>query len=594
MLLDPHTSRVLHVDLTSGRATVLAFDDRARHLGGSGLAAALYEAYGNPAAAPDDPSEPLIFAVGPLTGAFPIMTKVACGFRSPHTGQWAESHAGGRLGLSLRFSGYDALMLTGRAPTLSALVVGSRCMEIRDVHYLRGKGVFGAGRELRRLGRGASGHRSTMRIGPAGENGVSYACINVDSFRHFGRLGAGAVMGSKNLKGVVVLGDGSLSLPGDKKIFSKLYKEIFTDVTTTKMMKKYHDLGTPENLEPLNALNALPWRNLQATSDPAIATVTGEYIAEHFLLRKAACAGCPVGCIHIANLRQQFGDDHEYLYKQVSYDYELIYAQGTMLGLSDPQDILPILDETESCGLDSMTTGVALAWATEALEKGLLTEADTLVPLRFGQKQGYLEAIRHITNGTNDFWKLMAKGTMAAARHYGGEDFACVLGGQEMAGYATGEAYYISHALGFRHSHLDSGGYSFDQSDSSKDPKKTVAFLIKDEHERVLLNSMMGCMFARKVYSTARMQEALEAAGFPAVAANLEAAGRAMQQLRWKLKFATGFAPEAQPIPQRFLEVTNWKGTTDAAYLDALRQEYARALREMVAEGAAPGEAAIG
>lgn len=584
MLINTEYSRVLHVNLSTGKSTVLNFDSRARHLGGSGLAAALYEAYGNPAGPCDDPAEPLIFAIGPLTGAFPVMTKVVCGFRSPYTGQWAESHAGGRLGLSLRFSGYDALMLTGRAPTLSALVVGAHAIEIKDVHYLRGRGVFGAGRELRRLGRSASGHRSTLRIGPAGENGVRYACINVDSFRHFGRLGAGAVMGAKNVKGIVVLGDGSYALPENSKIFNKLYKDIFTQVTTTSMMQKYHNLGTPENLEPLNAMQALPWRNLQATTDPAISTVTGEYIAEKHLLRKSACAGCPVGCIHIANLRLQFGDDHEYLYKQVSYDYELIFAQGTMLGLSDPQEILQVLDETESCGLDCMSSGVALAWATEALEKGVITEAETLLPLRFGSFKPYLEALRHLTNGSNEFWQWLGKGALVAAQHYGkgSEAYACVLGGQEMAGYATGEAYYVSHALGFRHSHLDSGGYSFDQSDKTKDPAKTTQFLIDDEHGRVLLNCMVGCMFARKVYSTSVLQEALSAAGFDAVAQNLEQAGRDMQALRWKLKFASGFVPEEQVIPQRFMEVRNWKGQADPVYLQALRQHYTAALRAML------------
>lgn len=584
MLMNSEYSRVLHVNLSTGKSTVLHFDSRARHIGGSGLAAALYEAYGKPSGPCDDPDEPLIFAIGPLTGAFPVMTKVVCGFRSPYTGQWAESHAGGRLGLSLRFSGYDALMLTGRAPSLSALVVGARGIEIKDVHYLRGRGVFGTGRELRRLGKSASGHRSTLRIGPAGENGVRYACINVDSFRHFGRLGAGATMGAKNVKGIVVLGDASYPLPENSKAFSKLYKDIFAQVTTTSMMQKYHNLGTPENLEPLNAMQALPWRNLQATSDPAISTVTGEYIAEKHLLRKSACAGCPVGCIHIANLRLQFGDDHEYLYKQVSYDYELIFAQGTMLGLSDPQEILQVLDETESCGLDCMSSGVALAWATEALEKGVITEAETLLPLRFGDFKPYLEALRHLTKGSNEFWQMLGKGALVAAQHYGkgSEAYACVLGGQEMAGYATGEAYYVSHALGFRHSHLDAGGYSFDQSDKAKDPAKTTQFLIDDEHGRVVLNCMVGCMFARKVYSLSVLQEALSAAGFDAVAQNLEQAGRDMQALRWKLKFASGFVPEEQVIPQRFMEVRNWKGQADPVYLQALREHYTAALRTML------------
>ncbi len=578
-MLNSLSSRVLHVDLTSGKSTVFDLEGREEHLGGSGLAAALYEKFGKVDAPHDDPEQPIIFAVGPLTGAFPLMSKTVCGFRSPYTGQWAESHAGGRLALSLRFSGYDALMITGRARSLSCLVVGARTIEIKDVHYLRGRGVFGAGRELRRFGMGSSGHRTTLRIGPAGENQVAYACINVDSFRHFGRLGSGAVMGGKNLKGIVVLGDRAFDLP-EGKDYPKLFKEIYTEVTATDMMKKYHDLGTPENLAPLNELRALPWRNLQTTSDPGIVGVTGEYFADKHLMRKNACSGCPVGCIHIALLRQQFADEHEYVFKQVSYDYELIFAQGTMLGLTNAEDIMAVLDETESCGLDSMSTGVTLAWASEAFEKGLIREEETLVPLRFGEKQGYLAALRHISNGTNEFWRALGKGALHAAGIYGGVDFACVLG-QEMAGYATGEVFYVAQALGFRHSHLDSGGYSYDQSHKEQDVDKAVAFLKDDEKARVMLTSMVSCLFARKVYSTDRVRAALSSLGLNALSDGLMDGADKMQSLRWKLKLQTGFTPESVPISKRFLEVENWKGKADPAYIEALRAAYAAAIRNM-------------
>ncbi len=585
MRLNPDVSRVLHFDLISGDADVILLENRSLHLGGSGLCAALYEKYGHPELPCDDPSEPLIFAIGPLTGLFPLMNKTVCGFRSPLTGQWAESHAGGRLAMSLRFSGYDALMITGRAKGLSALVVGSRMVELKDVHYLRGRGVFGTGRELRRLGRGSSGRRTIMRIGPAGENGVRYACINVDSFRHFGRLGSGSVMGDKNLKGIVIMGDTSFDLPEDTKNYGKLYKDIFTAVTEAGMMKKYHDLGTPENLAPLNAMKALPWRNLTATEDPGIDTVTGEHLAENYLLRKAACAGCPVGCIHIGNLRQQFAEDHEYVYKQVSYDYELIFAQGTMLGLTDPSDIFSVLDETESCGMDSMTTGVSLAWATEALQKGLINvENHTIVPLKFGEPQGYLKALRLLCEAKNEFWADLGKGTMFAAKKYKGEDFACVLGGQEMAGYATGENYFVSHALGFRHCHLDSGGYSYDQSAKEYNAQKAVAFLKKDEQSRVALTSMVGCMFARKVYTEEKMQECLRTAGFAQMADSLPASAEAMQSLRWKLKFATGFKPENQVIPKRFTEVVNWKGKINTDYMRELFDAYSAEIKKMAGQ----------
>jgi aldehyde:ferredoxin oxidoreductase len=297
-------------------------------------------------------------------------------------------------------------------------------------------------------------------------------------------------------------------------------------------------------------------------------------------MRKNACSGCPVGCIHIALSRQQFADDHEYVFKQVSYDYELIFAQGTMLGLTDAEEIMHILDETESCGLDSMSTGVALAWATEAFEKNLISEKETCVALHFGEVRGYLAALRHLTDGTNEFWRALGKGALHAAGVYGGADFACVLG-QEMAGYATGEVFYVAQALGFRHSHLDSGAYSYDQTNKEKDAEKAVRFLVDDERSRVMLTSLVSCLFARKIYSGERVQEALKVLGYDALADELTRAAGAMQSLRWRLKLQTGFVPENVPIPKRFYEVNNWKGQADPVYVDALRSAYAKEIRRM-------------
>jgi aldehyde:ferredoxin oxidoreductase len=583
MRIDFTSSRVLHVDMESGASRVISFGIRSAHLGGSGLAAALYTEYGLADAPADDPRQPLIFAIGPLTGFFPLMSKVVCGFRSPYTGEWSESHAGGRLALAMRFSGYDALMITGRARSLSCLVVGSRRVEMHDVHYMRGQDVFTAGKYMRRFGADRHGHRSSLRIGPAGENGLGYACINVDSFRHFGRMGSGAVMGGKKLKGIVVLGDGSFTLP-EGKAYPALFKKIYSDVTGTDMMRKYHDLGTAENLLVLNELHALPWRNLQQTSDPQIDGISGERFAEQLLLRQTACAGCPVGCIHIGLLRQQFASDHEYLYKQVSYDYEPIFAQGSMLGITNASDVLALLDETEKVGLDCMSSGVALAWAAEALEKGVISEKETVVPLRFGDVHSFIAAMGHLVRGTNDFYRLLGQGAAKAAAEYGGEDFTCVLG-QEMAGYATGEVFFVSQAMGFRHSHLDSGGYAYDQSAKDKDVDKAIDFLVDDEHKRVLINCMVSCMFARKAYTPERLQEALSSLGMTEAADALTDAGRMVQRERWRLKIATGYDVNAVRIPKRFKEVVTWKGPVDVAYMDALKQRYARAILDMAAAG---------
>jgi len=150
-----------------------------------------------------------------------------------------------------------------------------------------------------------------------------------------------------------------------------------------------------------------------------------------------------------------------------------------------------------------------------------------------------------------------------------------------MAGYATGEVFYVAQALGFRHSHLDSGGYSYDQTCKEKDAEKAVRFLVDDELGRVMLTSMVGCLFARKVYSADRVREALKVLGYNALADNLMQGAAAMQALRWKLKLQTGFTPESVPIPKRFNEVNNWKGQADPDYMNALHAAYTKEIRRM-------------
>ena len=150
--------------------------------------------------------------------------------------------------------------------------------------------------------------------------------------------------------------------------------------------------------------------------------------------------------------------------------------------------------------------------------------------------------------------------------------------GQEMAGYATGEVFYTAQSLGLRHSHLDSGGYSYDQKHDDKDVQKAVDFLITDEQDRVLLTSMVACLFARKVYTKAHLAECLDVLGYPAIAENLDAIKQQIQKKRWQLRLATGFKPEAVAIPKRFTELTTWKGKTDAKYLNALKSAYAKKL----------------
>ncbi|MFU2207376.1 aldehyde ferredoxin oxidoreductase N-terminal domain-containing protein [Solidesulfovibrio sp. C21] len=582
---DKDLFRVLVYDLSQGRGDLVMVPGRGLWIGGSGLAALLYSKYGLPGEAPFDPRQPLIFAIGPATGYFPLMSKTVCGFKSPYNNNYAESHAGGRSALALRFAGLDALVVTGRAPRLSVLVVGSRRIELIDVHFLRGADVFTTGKLLRKIAAGASGHRSIMRIGPAGENGSAYACINVDTYRHFGRLGAGAVMGAKNCKAVVVMGDGDLPLPEDKS-YPKLFKEIHEKVTASGMMEKYHNLGTPANVLPLNELKSLPWRNLAATSDPEADKISGEAFAEKLLMHNAACSGCPVGCIHVGMVREMFSASHRFAIHQVAYDHEPNFAAGPMLGVTDPTEVLAINDVADRQGLDIISAGVALAWAVEATTKGLITEKETEVRLTFGDAAAFKRAMWLLGHKANDFYAALGQGALVAASQYGGEDFACVLG-QEMAGYATGETYFASQTVAFRHSHLDTGAYSYDQKHKEKDVDAVVKFLVDDERERVLLTCLVACLFAREVYKPEVVAEVLSCLGHGELAANIDAASEHARCERWRRKMETGYDPINTHIPKRFSEITTWKGPVDATYMEALRQGYAKAVLQLAAP--APG-----
>ena len=133
----------------------------------------------------------------------------------------------------------------------------------------------------------------------------------------------------------------------------------------------------------------------------------------------------------------------------------------------------------------------------------------------------------------------------------------------------------MSQALGFRHSHLDSGGYAFDQKHEGKDLEEAVNFLIQDEADRVFLTSMVCCLFAREIYTREVLTDCLNSLGYGVLADHINNLSGRIQRLRWKLRLASGFDPEAIPVPRRFMEVTSWKGLTDENFLNGLKAKYA-------------------
>jgi len=563
---------VLYIDLSRKKHWVERREDLFRtFLGGSGVAIKLLEENCPPGTDPLSPQNPIILATGPLCGLFPLASKTVAMFKSPHTGNLGESHAGGRSAVALRLAGYGAVVILGANERPGYLAIHGDRIYFRDARALWGMGsCFTVGRIIRDNEPGP-GLRSIMRIGRAGENLITYAAVTTESYRHFGRLGLGAVFGSKKLKAVAISGQRRLPV-SDLKSYRSLYDEIYQAAVASPVMKKYHDLGTPENVAPLNKLGGLPVKNLAAAGDDGAEAISGERMAQGYLGRRLACSHCPVGCIHIAALREPY--EHEaYFYKttMISYDYEPTYALGTMLGIFQPEDLLKILDAVERVGLDSMSTGVALAWATEALEKGLVSEKDTLVKLSWGDTSGYRQAIEHLVLRSNEFYRVLGQGVRTAASRYGGLDFALSFGGNEMPGYHTGPGAHLGYLLGARHSHLDSAGYSLDQKNLGQEPmapERLARALLSEEQWRQVLSSLVLCFFARGLYQPEVVIKALRITGYELDQERLNLLGREIHQLKYRFKMREGFDPAKEKLPERIFQTRTPAGMLDRKYME--------------------------
>ncbi|HOG45761.1 MAG TPA: aldehyde ferredoxin oxidoreductase N-terminal domain-containing protein [Anaerolineae bacterium] len=560
--------RVLDVNLSTGRVRALRREDLFAYLGGAGLATALLREYARPDLDALAPEQPIVLAIGPLSTIYPAVTKAVAMFRSPLNGELGESHAGGRLALAMRYAGYDALVIHGRAARPTYLYVDSEQVLLKRADAVWGLDAEEAGRVLRDLEPGR-GHRSIMRIGPAGERLVRYALVNCETYRHFGRLGLGAVFGSKLLKGIYISGDCDFRIP-DVRGYNRVYTEIYERIVKTDAMQKYHDLGTPSNVMPLHELGALPTRNLQAVRFEGAPEICGEAFAEHDLMRKVACAGCPIGCIHIALLRRQFGTEHEYSWTGISYDHELVYSLGSLLGIASREGILRLIDKVAQKGLDAIATGVTLAWATEAAERGLIDPGEMGVRPAFGDAAGYEAAIEAIVAGQSELAQQLALGATVAAQRYGGEDFALALGGNPVAGYHTGYANVLGQLVGARHSHVDNGGYSLDQKPRELSDEEIVDGLIAEEQERNALNSLAICMFARKVYDRTTVLAALGAIGIHWSEDEWVALGQRIYREKAALKESFGFRYRELTAPARFFEAPTPRGRLDPACLERM------------------------
>lgn len=501
--MDSGSNRMLLVDLTERKAETrplpqALFED---YLGGVGMGTRLLLEYCPPGVDPLSPGNPLVFVPSPLAGTLiPAGAKHAVLTKSPLTGMIGDSLSGSFWAAALRLAGYQALVVTGAAEALTYLFIDDGRVYFRQAAHLEGLECWQTEEAIRRELK--DGRVRVATIGPAGERLVRYAGVFNDGTRRAGRGGVGAVMGSKKLKAIAVRGTQSIhvaDLEGMERESFRLFK-----VAQEAVTEKYRVLGTPANILTLNRLGALPTRNFQQTTFSGAEAVSGEQFYDRHLVKVTACSGCPVGCEHIYHA----GSGSQ---KQVRtrLDYETLFALGPLCCVDQPNWVIKAADLCDRYGLDSISTGVTVAWAMESFEKGLLGLADTDgLELTFGNGAALVEMIERIAHrkGLGD---LLAEGSRMASQKLGGgsDHWAINVKGLELPGYEPRslKTMALGYAVGTRGAcHNRSPSYEVDMSakvDRLKAEAGRGAMNRDQEDFAAVLDSLVICKFMRKCFS---------------------------------------------------------------------------------------------
>lgn len=437
--------RTIRVDLQTGKSERGALGKQITDacIGGRGLGAYLLLDLLLPGADPLSPDNVLMFLTGPLTAApFSGTGKYLVVTKSPATGGFTDSYSSGLLAPALRYAGYDALVLTGRASKPSYLWIRDDLIEVRDAADLWGLDAFEAETRLR----DRHGHYDVgvAVIGPAGENLVKFASIGSDYYRHAGRGGVGAVMGSKNLKAVVVQGTGSVPLAAPNWVMA-LQARQNEKLKTTVGAQARIKYGTPSTFTVTNAAGMLPTRNFQQGTFPeGTGVLDGEGI-QHITVGHAGCYSCVVPCGRIVEVEREGNR-----IRIEGPEYETLGLMGSNLVINDPELVVEQNLLCDKLGMDTISAGNVIGFAMECAEHGLLTDA-WASHLRFSDGSGALQLLEDMAyrRGIGD---LFAEGVKRAAETIGGgsERFAIHAKGLEFpaydprAGFGSGLSFAVN------------------------------------------------------------------------------------------------------------------------------------------------------
>ncbi len=388
-------NQILQVDLGSGKQDEIRLENDywLHYVGGSALAARLFTDSDGPAADPLSPANPLLVMAGPMVGTnFPGSSRFVMCARSPLTGIWGESASGGFFGAELKKAGFDGIILQGKCDRPSYLVVEDRRAQIVNAADIHGLDTYETIGKLKQR-HGKKTRARVLAIGPAGERMVSFAAVANDRAHYLGRTGMGAVMGSKNLKAIVVKGTAKIPL-ADENAYRTARKAALAAVRDSMICGSFHDLGTAAAMDMGMLTGDVPIKNWSLGEGYEMAAaIGGPAIHENILKGRAACYACPIGCKPVVEV----ADQKYRISKGPGPEYETCAGFGTLI-MNDNLAAIAYLNELcNRLGLDTITCGATVAFIMDCYENGLLSRADLDgLDMSWGNVDAVIELVKKI------------------------------------------------------------------------------------------------------------------------------------------------------------------------------------------------------
>ena len=581
-----YAGRILHIDLTSGKTHVKPLNEEyaKKYIGGIGLGMRLWLDHSKPGVEPFSPENPLILAIGPISGTIWPTGGNGHAFvsKSPQSFGVGESKSHGSFGTELKRAGYDAVIFKGKAEKPVYVWIDDDSVQLLDASHLMGKSPA----EVEDIIREELGdyYIRVAAIGLAGEKLVRLACVINDKTRAAGRTGMGAIMGSKNLKAIAVRGtrDIAVAKPDEFIEFVKEFHERMKGPAT----QKYRTLGTPVNVLVHNAIPCMPTRNYNNASFEGAEKVSGEILNERFVAKIIGCSSCAMRCEHICVV-----PEGPYKGTVTRMEYETLWAMGPYCGVDRLDAIMKGMELTNHYGIDAISAGVIAGFTMDCYENGILSQKDLGgIDARFGNHEAMIQLIEKIGNreGIGD---ILAEGVKIAGEKIGkgAEKLAQHIKGVEVTGYDLRclKTAALGFAVSFRGAdHNRHGAYGFDVKGKVNRliVEKGRGKLVKDmEDQYTIVDSLIVCKFSRGTYykgfeDMAKLYSLVT--GFEVTAEDMRLAGERINNVARLFNVREGLGRKDDTLPYKVMHLpVPDEGPSKGAYvtqkeLDFLLDDY--------------------